>query len=84
MNQSIRIYASNLFLAREVMEAAFSLMRNEGRSRAEIMATVYESLTAGIDVSNADRAAVHDVMKGIIKNIPENDSFRESTERRGQ
>ena len=80
MNQSFRIYASNLFLAREVMEAAFSLMRNEGQSRAEIMAAVYESLTAGIDVSDADRAAVHDVMKDIIKNIPENDSFRESAE----
>ena len=63
----MKIYANNLFLAREVMESAFSLMRNEGQSPAEIMAAVYESLTSGIVVSDADRSAVLDVMKEIIK-----------------
>ena len=67
MSQSIRIYANNLTLAHQVMETAFTLMRNEGQSQAETMAAIYESLATGVDVSDANREAVLDAMKDIIE-----------------
>ena len=66
MIPSIKIYGNNLTLAHQLMETAFTLMRNEGQSPAETMAAACESLTAGIDISDADRTAVLNIMRDII------------------
>ena len=67
MIRPIKFYANNETLARQLMEMAFSLLRNEGQSPAAIIAIAYESLTSGIDVSDIERAAVLATLQDIVE-----------------
>lgn len=67
MIPSIKIYGNNRILAQQLLETAFSLLRNEGQSPAAIIAIAYDSLAKGVDVSDVDRAAVLAALQDIIE-----------------
>jgi hypothetical protein len=65
----MKLYAGNAGLARQLLETAFAILRNEGLQPVDCMALVYGQLTGGIDVSPAQQAALEDFLKQVL-NIP--------------
>ena len=62
----MKVYASNTFLAGQLLETTFAVLRNEGLQPVDCLSMVYGQLVDGIDVSPAQQAALHDYLQKIV------------------
>ena len=62
----MKMYAGNKVLAGQLLETAFAILRNEGLQPVDSMEVVYGQLAEGVDVSEAQRAAMHDYLQIIV------------------
>ena len=65
----MKLYADNKALAGQLLETAFSILRNEGLQPVDCMVMVYGQLTEGIDVSEAQNKALHDYLQQVVDEI---------------
>jgi len=62
----MKLYADNTVLAGHLLEAAFAILRNEGLQPVDCMVMVYGQLTGGVDVNEAQCAAMYDYLQKIV------------------
>ena len=61
----MKLYGNNRQLAEQLLETAFSILRNEGLQPADCLASIYGQLHDGIDVSPAQQAALRACLRRL-------------------
>ena len=65
----MKLYADNKALAGQLLETAFSILRNEGLQPVDCMVMVYGQLAEGIDVSDVHRASLHGYLREVVDDV---------------
>lgn len=69
----MKLYANNKILASQLLETAFTILRNEGLEPVDCMAMVHDQLIDGIDVSHEQRAALRGYLRGYLRGLLDTD-----------
>lgn len=63
----MKIYADNKQSAEQLLEIAFTILRNEGQQPVHSIALVYKLLTRDIDVTTTQQAALHGYLRQALE-----------------